>query len=63
MRLGGNPSMLNEFPEKPRGMHWRTYERWRRTHDAAEERSTTGLIKFLERLDRRIGRHLRAVEL
>jgi hypothetical protein len=56
MRLGGSPSRLNEFPEKPRGMHWRTYHRWRRTHDAAEERSTTGLIRFVERLDRQLSR-------
>ena len=34
--------MLEAFPEKPKGMHWRTYERWRRVHDAAEERSTIG---------------------
>jgi hypothetical protein len=34
-RLGGSPSLDDPFPEKPRGMHWRTYrklqaqdERW-----------------------------------
>jgi hypothetical protein len=27
MQLGGSPNMLGEFPEKPKGMHWRTYER------------------------------------
>ena len=36
--------MLEEFPDKPKGMHWRTYERWRRVqkeggggHPAAPE--------------------------
>jgi len=27
MRLGGSANMLEDFPEKPKGMHWRTYER------------------------------------
>ena len=46
--------MLEEFPDKPKGMHWRTYERWRRVHDVAEERSNIGLMGFVERLGRRI---------
>ena len=56
MRLGGSPNMLEEFPDKPKGMHWRTYERWRRVHDVAEERSTIGLMGFVERLGRRTSR-------
>jgi hypothetical protein len=56
MQLGGSPSMLDEFPDKPKGMHWRTCERLRRRHDAAEERSTVGLIGFVERLGCRTSR-------
>lgn len=26
-RLGGKPGMANPIPEKPKGMHWRTYNR------------------------------------
>jgi hypothetical protein len=55
-RLGGDANMLEEFPDKPKGMHWRTYERWRRLHDAAEERSNIGLMGFVERLGRRTSR-------
>ena len=56
-RLGGGADdPFGEFPAKPRGMHRRTYERWRRVHDAAEERSTIGLMGFVERLGRRSSR-------
>jgi hypothetical protein len=56
MRLGGSGNMLEDFPEKPKGMHWRTYERWSRVHDLARERSTIGLMGAMERLNRRLSR-------
>jgi hypothetical protein len=51
-RLGGSASMLDEFPDKPKGMHWRTYDRLCGLHNAAEERSMIGLMKLVQRLDR-----------
>ena len=33
-RLGGNASMLDDFPNKPKGMHWRTYDRLQRRHES-----------------------------
>jgi hypothetical protein len=52
-RLGGSANLCEPFPEKPKRMHWRTYHRLCCLHDAAEARSTTGLMGFLERLGRR----------
>src|SRR5215470_8277559 len=53
MRLGGSANMLNDFPEKPKGMHWRTYKRLCRVHDAARARSFIGLTDFAKRLSKR----------
>ena len=54
MRLSdGTDDPFGEFPSRPRFMHRTTYERWRRAHDDAEERSAMGLMNFVERLGRR----------
>jgi hypothetical protein len=55
MRLGGTTNMLDDFPEKPKGMHWRTYKRLCRVHDAAQARSIMGLTDFAKRLRKRAG--------
>ena len=54
VRLGGNANMLDDFPEKPKGMHWRTYERLCRVHDAARARSLIGLTDFAKRIRKRV---------
>ena len=48
-RLGGNASMLDEFPNKPKGMHWRTYDRLQRRYEAADAQSLMTLTKFVDR--------------
>ena len=48
MRLGESANMSEEFPDKPKGMHWRTYERLRWVHDVAEERSNISLTSLVE---------------
>jgi hypothetical protein len=47
MRLGGSASLADEFPEKPKGMHWRTYDRLCQMHDAAEEQSAIGMMRYM----------------
>src|SRR3984893_3374067 len=60
IRLGGSAGMLDDFPDKPKGMHRQTYDRLCRVHDAAEERSIIGLMHFVERLGRRSSRRARS---
>jgi hypothetical protein len=38
-RLGGTPCVGDDFPDKPKGMHWRTYYRLRQNADEAEDQS------------------------
>jgi hypothetical protein len=46
--------MLEEFPDKPKGMHWRTYDRIRTTHDRARKQSMTGLMQSADRMKSRL---------
>jgi hypothetical protein len=36
-RLGSPAGSTDDFPPKPRGMHWKRYHRLRNEHDAADE--------------------------
>jgi hypothetical protein len=49
MRLGGTSDLTKPFPQKPRGMHWRTYNRLRERATTAERRSYELLIRHLMR--------------
>jgi hypothetical protein len=48
-QLGGDPDIFEFFPLKPKGMHWKTYDRLRSSHDVAAKRCPTALEKWLGR--------------
>jgi hypothetical protein len=52
MQLGGSVSLFDPFPERPKGMHRRTYLRLRRQAEAAETLSNALTMRWTARLDR-----------
>jgi hypothetical protein len=55
-RLGGSASMIAPFPEKPKGMHWATYDRLWEQARSAEAVYDGWALDWLQAMDRRIGR-------
>jgi hypothetical protein len=46
-RLGGSANMMDKFPDRPKGMHEKTFQGLRAAHDRAADRCMAGLSRFL----------------
>jgi hypothetical protein len=53
-RLGGSANMTKPFPEKQKGMHWRTYDRLWWKHHEAEMEQLIGMRERLDKLERQL---------
>ena len=58
-RLGWEPGILNGNGLKPKGMHWRTFERLQASHDGHVNAALTGMAVKLNLL----GERLEAIDL
>ena len=48
-RLGGSDCLMDEFPPRPRGMHWATYRRLETMAAAADERWEAAVMTLVGR--------------
>ena len=54
-KLGGRANMMELFPEKPEGMHWRTYNRLWWEHHEAEMEHLISMREWLDKIEKKVG--------
>jgi hypothetical protein len=52
--LSGSANLMESFPEKPKGMHWRTYERLWWEHHEAEMEHLAGMREWLDKMEKKL---------
>jgi hypothetical protein len=52
MQLGGSANLAEPLPDKPKGMHWRTYSRLYRQAAAREQAFLADAVTVLTSLDK-----------
>jgi hypothetical protein len=53
-KLGGSVNMMEPSPERPKGMHWRTYERLWSEHHEAEMAQLIGIREWLDKVEKKV---------
>jgi hypothetical protein len=53
-RLGGSVNMMEPFPDKPKGMHWSTYDRLFWKHHEAEMEQLIGMREWLNKTEKNV---------
>ena len=46
--------MMEPFPEKPKGMHWKTYERLLWEHHEAEMEQLAGMRAWIDKMEKEL---------
>jgi hypothetical protein len=54
-RLEGSANMMEPFPERPKGMHLKTYMRMFREHHEAEMEQLAGMREWLDKFEKKVG--------
>jgi hypothetical protein len=53
-QLGGSTNMMEPFPERPKGMHLKTYMRLFWEHHEAEREQLAGMREWLDRFEKKV---------
>jgi hypothetical protein len=48
-------NMMEPFPQKPKGMHWSTYDRLWWEHHEADTEQLIGMREWLGRVEKKVG--------